>query len=443
MQGDRITLTRSEQRRLLVLNQLLSGGLLNAQAASLLGISIRQVRRLRRQYEQEGAAALAHGNRGRRPAHALDPAVAEQIVALAKTKYAGFNQHHFTEMLLEREGLEVSRPTVFRILRTAGIRAPRGRRPPRHRSRRDRFPRAGMLLQIDGSRHDWLEGRGPFLTLVGGIDDATGLVPWAVFRDQEDAQGYFELLRVVVRRYGIPMAIYSDRHGIFFKTRDKELTLEEALAGRQEPTQFGRLLHELGIRLILARSPQGKGRVERLWGTFQDRLTSELRLANASSLEEAGLVLRRYLTKHNRRFTVLPNEPEPGWLPWPKDRHFDEVFCFKYRKVVGNDHTIKLAGQLIDIPPTAERVSFAKVVVEVREYFDGRIQVHYQGRCLARAVSTQPKPVYRIQPQSRARGQEPHPILPDLPVPSRPGRKPPPIPPPDSPIRKFFYGRPR
>jgi hypothetical protein len=136
-----------------------------------------------------------------------------------------------------------------------------------------------MLLQIDGSRHDWLEGRGPDLSLVGGLDDATGLVPWATFRDQEDAQGYFELLRAVVRRHGIPLAIYSDRHGIFFKTKEKELTLEEALAGRRQPTQFGRLLEELGVELILARSPQAKGRVERLWGTFQDRLASEVRLA--------------------------------------------------------------------------------------------------------------------------------------------------------------------
>ena len=240
MQGDRITLTRSEQRRLLVLNHLLSGALVNSQAANLLGISIRQIRRLRRGYEEQGAAAIAHGNRGRRPIHALVPAVIEQVVELAQTKYVGFNQHHFTELLAEREGLDLSVSSVHRILARAGIAAPRRRRPPRHRRRRDRYPRAGMLLQIDGSRHDWLEGRGPYLSLLGGIDDATGLVPWATFHDQEDAQGYFELLRMVVRRYGIPLAIYSDPHGIFFKTKDRELTLEEALAvGASRPSSAG------------------------------------------------------------------------------------------------------------------------------------------------------------------------------------------------------------
>src|SRR6267143_3571533 len=189
MQGDRITLTRSEQRRLLVLNHLRSGALVNSNAASLLGISVRQVRRLRRRYEAEGAAALAHGNRGRRPIHAVAPGVAARVIELATTKYVGFNQHHFTEMLAEQEGLALSVSSVHRILHSAGIAAPRRRRPPRHRCRRDRYPRPGMLLQIDGSRHDWLEGRGPWLSLVGGIDDATGLVPWAGFRDQEDAQG--------------------------------------------------------------------------------------------------------------------------------------------------------------------------------------------------------------------------------------------------------------
>jgi transposase len=422
MQGDRITLTRSEQRRLLVLNHLLSGALVNSEAASLLGISVRQVRRLRRRYEAEGAAALAHGNRGRRPTHALQAGVAARVVELAKTKYMGFNQHHFTEMLAEQEGLQLSVSSVYRILHAAGIAAPHKRRPPRHRRRRDRYPRAGMLLQIDGSRHDWLEGRGPYLSLVGGIDDATGLVPWATFHEQEDAQGYFELLRAVVRRHGIPLAVYADRHGIFFKTKDKELTLAEALAGRREPTQFGRLLEELGVQLILARSPQAKGRVERLWGTFQDRLTSELRLANASTAAQAELVLHRYLPKHNRRFRVQANDPQPAWVPWPKGRSLDDLFCFKYRKVVANDHTVKLDGQVIDIPPQPNRLSFAKVEVELREYFDGRLQVHYQGRCLAKVLVSQPKTVYRLnnKPHSQARSQDPMPIVDPITVPPTP-----------------------
>lgn len=440
MLGDRITLSRTEQRRLLVLNHLESGDLVNAQAASLLGLSVRQVRRLRGTYRQRGASALVHGNRGRRPGHALDPALVARVVELAKTTYVGFNQHHFTEALAELEGLELSRPSVHRILRAAGVAAPRHRRPPRHRRRRDRFPRAGMLLQIDGSRHDWLEGRGPYLSLVGGIDDATGLVPWAMFREQEDAQGYFQLLREVVRRYGVPLALYSDRHGIFFKTGDRELTIEEALADRREPTQFGRLLEELGVELILARSPQGKGRVERLWGTFQDRLASELRLAKATTLAEADVVLHRYLGRHNRRFVVPAADPTPSWLPWTKGRPLDELFCFKYRRVVANDHTVRLRSQVIDIPPQPERLSFAKVAVELREHFDGRLQVYYQGRRLAQTLASAAPTAYRVDAHSQEPSHEPRPILPEA---IHLGRRPPPVPGPDSPWRKFAYGRPK
>jgi transposase len=412
----------------------------NAQAASLLGLSVRQVRRLRGTYRQRGASALVHGNRGRRAGHALDPALVARVVELAKTTYVGFNQHHFTEALAELEGLELSRPSVHRILRAAGVAAPRHRRPPRHRRRRDRFPRVGMLLQIDGSRHDWLEGRGPYLSLVGGIDDATGLVPWAMFREQEDAQGYFQLLREVVRRYGVPLAVYSDRHGIFFKTGDRELTIEEALADRREPTQFGRLLEELGIELILARSPQGKGRVERLWGTFQDRLASELRLAKATKLAEADVVLHRYLGRHNRRFVVPAADPTPAWLPWTKGRQLDELFCFKYRRVVANDHTVRLRAQVIDIPPQPNRLSFAKVAVELREHFDGRLQVYYQGRRLAQTLASAPPTADRVDAHSQEPSHEPRPILPEA---IHLGRRPPPVPGPDSPWRKFAYGRPK
>jgi hypothetical protein len=241
-----------------------------------------------------------------------------------------------------------------------------------------------MLLQIDGSRHDWLEGRGPFLSLVGGIDDATGLVPWACFRAQEDAEGYFELLRETVRRKGVPLAVYSDRHGIFFKTRDRELSLEEQFDGRRQPTQFGRLLEELGIQLILARSPQAKGRVERLWGTFQDRLTSELRLAGASTAEQANQLLARFLPRHNRRFSVAAHDPTPAWLPAPDRRRHDELFCFKYRKVVSTDHSIRYAGRRIDIPPGGPRPSYARAEVVLHQRFDGTIAVFFEGTCLTK-----------------------------------------------------------
>lgn len=231
-----MTLTTEEQRRLMVLNQLGSGAVSSGEAAALVGLSVRQMRRLRRQYEREGAKAVAHGNRGRSPANAVPLKIRRRVVALATTRYQGFNQQHLTEMLAEREQLHLSRPTVRRILQAAGVPSPRRRRPARSHRRRDRFAREGMLLQIDASRHDWLEGRGPWLSLVGGIDDATGQVLWAGFGDQEDARAYFELLRQTVRRKGLPLAVYSDRHSIFFHTADRELSVEEQLAGRKKPT---------------------------------------------------------------------------------------------------------------------------------------------------------------------------------------------------------------
>src|SRR5450759_1203202 len=235
MNGGRITLTTAEQRRLIVLNHLESGALVNAEAARLLDLSVRQLQRMKAAYADLGAAALSHGNRGRRPVHALDPELARKVVELATTTYAGFNQQHLTELLVEEHGLAISKLSVHRILTAAGVPAPRKRRPPRHRHRRDRYPKAGMLVQVDTSRHDWLEGRGLHLSLVGAIDDATGEVLSARFRKQ-GAQGYFEVIREVVRRRGIPLALFADRHSIFVVTKDTQLTLDEELAGRSQPT---------------------------------------------------------------------------------------------------------------------------------------------------------------------------------------------------------------
>ena len=203
-------------------------------------------------------------------------------MALATGAYSGFNHSHLTEMLADREGIHLSRSTVRRVLLAGGIGSPRRRRAPKRYLRRERYPQEGMLLQIDGSRHNWLEGRGPHLTLIGSVDDATGTVPFALFRQQEDAHGYMLMLREIIDRHGIPMALYSDRHSIFQNSTRGPESLEEQLRGRRDPTQFARALEELGIRLILAHTPQAKGRVERAWDTFQDRLVSEMRLAGTA-----------------------------------------------------------------------------------------------------------------------------------------------------------------
>jgi transposase len=370
-----ITMTSREQQRAQVLTRVLVGDVTTAEAAVLLGLSERQVFRLRRGLERDGPAALVHGNRGRPSSRRLDPVLADRIVALARTTYDGANDCHLVELLAEHEGIDIGRSSLRRLLRAAGQTSPRRRRPPRHRSRRDRMPQAGMLLQVDGSRHDWLEGRGPRLTLVAGIDDATGRLTGAVFREQEDTAGYLVVLRDTVRRHGIPLAVYRDRHTLFETPRGSLMTLEEQLADTRVPTQLGRAFGELGITSIAACSPQAKGRIERAWGTLQDRLVTELRLAGAHDLATANEVLARFLPRFNRRFSVPPADPAPAWRPLPAGVRIDRVCCLKYRRVVANDHTVRVGPSILQLPPGPGRRGYAGRKVEVQLRLDGRIVV--------------------------------------------------------------------
>ena len=248
-----------EQQRAMVLNQVERRELTGQQAAVLVGLSLRQVRRLLARYRGEGVAALAHGNRGRAPVHRIAEQTRERVVELAQGPYKGLNHYHLQEMLAEREELVLSRSSLWRILAGARVASPRQRRAPQHRRRRERYPQEGMLLQVDGSRHDWLQGRGPYLSLVGAIDDATGTVPYALFRQQEDAQGYLLLLREIIHGKGMPLALYSDRHSIFQVNPQQGESLEDQLAGGRKPTtQVGRALQELGVQLICGPLPPGQ-----------------------------------------------------------------------------------------------------------------------------------------------------------------------------------------
>ena len=290
-----------EQTRLHVLNSVLEHQLPVAQAAEILGVSERHAWRILADYRKEGAAALAHGNRGRRPRNAVSDDEAAAVIQLASTTYAGANHTHLTELLRDREGIDLSRPTVRRILTRAGIPSPRHRRPPKHRVRRQRMPQAGMLVQIDGSFHRWLGDNGPQFTLLLAVDDATSAVVNAVFSPEEDTRGYFTLMRGLIERWGLPIALYSDRHGVFkFSGKPKHVKLPV------EATHFSRALVELGIQQIFARSPQAKGRVERAAGTFQDRLVTELRLAGASTIDQANAVLRDFLPRYNTGLLSRP-----------------------------------------------------------------------------------------------------------------------------------------
>lgn len=303
-----VTLGPDEQRRLYVLTELLAGRLTTTEAALTLDISIRHLKRLKARYGREGIAALAHGNRGRRPWHAIDPALAERVVELART-YAGLNHSHLTDLLAEREGITLERSTIRRLLVRAGSPSPRPRRPPAHRSRRERMAREGVLLQADGSRHRWFGPDQPFATLIGAIDDATGTVPAALFRAQEDAAGYLAMLRAIAEGPGIPLALYVDRHGIFTKRASERLTLEEELTGSRLPTQVGRALDELGVRRIHALSAEAKGRIERMWQTIQGRLVAELRLEGITTIAAANAYLPGFLSGSMPASACRPHSP--------------------------------------------------------------------------------------------------------------------------------------
>jgi transposase len=422
---NKVTLTMKEQHKLKMVIDYEAGKIKAQRASELLGISKRQFRRLVAAYRQRGIGALAHGNRGRSPANRISEAVRQEILRLAKESYRDYNDCHFTEELAEQaEPILVSRSTLRRIRRAAGQGSPRKRRAPEYRGRRERYPQAGMMLQTDGSRHDWLEGRGPWLTLVGMIDDANNEVPWAIFREEEDAAGYFLVLEQVCRSKGIPQSIYADQHTIF--QSPSQPTVEQELYGELPRTQFGRLVDELGIQLIAARSPQAKGRIERLWGTLQDRLVKELRKAGANDLESANRVLAAYLPKFNARFQIEAAQPGSAYLPWPQERDPAHYFCFKYTRTVTNDNTIPFNNYRLQIPPGPARKSYAKARVDLHHAMDGSLAVFYQEQHLVtfQPATSAPPRVGVFQPATPA-PPPPKPQTPRLPKQPRQPWKPP------------------
>ncbi len=397
-----LTLSQKQLQRLKVIEKAVEGRMIAAQAGELLGLSERQIQRLKRRYQPDQVDWVYHGNRGRQPANAIPATARQQVVRLAAGKYGGFNDTHLHEKLVREEGFQMSRPTLRRILRAAGLASPQKRRAPKYRSRRERREQRGMLLQVDGSRHDWLEGRGPFLTLLGFIDDADGEVPLAEFQEtHEDSAGYLRLLRRLVQQEGIPLALYRDQHGTF-QRNDDHWSLEEQLQGYQFPTQLGRALQELGIQAIVARSPQAKGRIERLWRTFQDRLGSELRLAGARTVEQANALLTRFLPPFNAAFRKLPRRPGSAYRKLDPHLDLDYICSFRYPRTVGNDHVIPaLPGVPVQLPPLARNRGYAGRKVEVCQQPSGDLLIYLQGRLLQRVSAPPHAPPVRAHSSKR------------------------------------------
>lgn len=359
-------MNKEQQRRAQVLARLSSGSLTKSDAEKLLGVSKRQVNRLLRSYESEGLASVVHGNTGRAPVNKTGADILSTVVSLADEdgKYQGFNTCHLHDMLTEYEGISVGRSTLDRMLRDRGIIKPARQKPVQRRSRRDRSVKEGMLLQIDGSPHDWLCGRGPRITLIGAIDDATSQIMGGVFRPTEDQAGYLILMRSIAGSRGLPESFYHDRHTIL--RSPKEATLEDELAGREPMSQLQRVMHELGIVSIAARSPQAKGRIERLWKTLQDRLIREMTLAGVSSIEEANAFLPEFIVRFNRRFGREPNDPESAWVELEADTDLGYYFATSETRVVRQDHTISWYGKAYQILPDDECMLIAGKRVDVR-----------------------------------------------------------------------------
>jgi transposase len=373
------TLTMQDEKRLDVIQRVFRSELTVVQGALVMGVSERQCYRIKARVGKAGAKGVVHGNRGRSCKRKTKEKTIRRVLELARGKYQGFNDHHLTEKLKEQEQIELSREKVRRILRAEGIVSPKKRRGIKHRSRRERRASEGMMLQVDGSPHDWLQGRGPRLCLIGAIDDATSKVMGAFFVQAESSWAYFKLFCEIFTEHGVSQSIYTDCHSVFWT--DREPTLAEQLINRKPTTEVGRGLEELGVTLILAHSPQAKGRIERLWNTFQDRLVSELRLAKAKTVEQATVVLNRYLPVHNRKFAKLA-KAQPAWTKLSALK-IERALCFKQQRTVAKDNTVTFEGTVLQIPKRSPYRSYANKRIDVHVLLDGAVEFFYKTEKIA------------------------------------------------------------
>jgi len=387
MEGEKILMSQRQLQRLAVMGLVEAGKITLKEGAEKIGMSYRQTKRIRKRVQEKGARGLIHGNTGKPSNHRMKEGIKAKVLQLSREVYGGFNDQHFTENLTEEEGIEISRETVRKIRRGAGIGPKRKRRGQKHRKRRERRAQEGGMVLWDGSPHPWFGPHLPPCCLMAALDDATGGILAARFFPFEGTEGYLWLLRQMVTQYGIPISIYQDRHGSL-KRNDDHWTLEEELAGRQEPTQVGQALRSLGIQPIFALSPQAKGRIERLFGTLQDRLGAELGLAQVTTLAQAHDFLPPFIRRFNHRFAIAPRQSEKAWRSVPKTLDVDRVISFHYPTKVGLDNTVRLGDLILDIPPGPLGRSYAKARVEVRQLLNGSWKVYYQDRLIAKHPST-------------------------------------------------------
>ncbi|HEX6043314.1 MAG TPA: ISNCY family transposase [Pyrinomonadaceae bacterium] len=372
-----------QRRRCEIITRLIANQISNSEAGELLGRSSRQVRRIRQRYEARGLETLVHGNQGRPSLRRTPPALIAQLRELAGPagRYHDFNVSHLAELLARDEGIKISRSTLSRLLIIHHIRPPRRTPMKVKRMQRERKSAEGMMLQTDASPHDWLEGRAPEMDLLGAIDDATGKVVYAHFRPSEDQIGYLLMLRTVALNYGLPHILYHDRHTIL--RSPKQASLEDELAGRKPQSQIQRIIEQLGIRSIPALSPQAKGRIERLWQTFQDRLRKEMRLAGIDSLEQANRFLETFIPAYNQRFAKPARDPQSAWRPLHPEWDLDRLFSTATERKVKADHTISFRGLTIQILREKEQPCLVACKVMVHVTPESELHLYHHDTKLA------------------------------------------------------------
>ena len=372
-----------ELKRGAVLSQVAGEGWTLVQAAGRMGVSYRQAKRLWKRYRRKGSKGLMHGNVGRTSNHAKPRRLRGRVLGLVRKKYGGEPGERFgptlaAEHLQQEDGIAVGVETLRQWMLEEGLWS-RERRGQRHRQRRERKARFGELVQLDGSFHEWLEGRGPRGCLMNMVDDATGSTLCRMGKE-ETIWAAVGVLRSWIERYGVPQALYTDGKNVYVR----EPSAQERVRGEEPLTQFGRMCRALGIEIIAARSPQAKGRVERNHGTHQDRLVKKLRLKNIRSLEEADRFLQeRYCAEHNARFARAAAAPQDLHLPSPGVRKLEKIFRLERERGLSNDWVVRDQNRFYQLERQSQHQAPAKSKVTVCEWEDGRIEIHYRDQKLS------------------------------------------------------------
>lgn len=359
LEKDVIVIRTRELRKLQAARKVLEKEMTQKKAANLVGISDRQMRRVVKAVRVEGPQGVIHKSRGRPSNRRKPKELKERTLSLYREKYEGFGPTFSCEKLLELDGIKISKETLRCWLIEDGSLKTR-RKKKTHRSWRERKRHFGEMVQMDGSDHDWLEGRGPKFTLMGFVDDATGSV-FGRFYEYEGTLTAMDGLKRYIGTYGIPKSIYLDKHSTYMVNRP--LTIEEELMGRKRPlTQFERAAEELGIDLVSAHSPQAKGRIERSFKTHQDRLVKEMRLREIDNIDDANAYIEEYCTRHNAKYAVVALRAGDFHVKGAKKRPLDAILCIKHKRTVKNDNTVSYAGGLYLIE---EKVDTKHVMLEI------------------------------------------------------------------------------